>query len=136
MTSPDAALRTYLQTVAAVTDLVGDQIRPHVSAADDTGKRIIYQMTDRSRRHHSSGVSSVAFATIVYDIFAASDEEVEEVGDALRAALDGQSGTFGGVLFRFVRLRNEEKDMGALTGGELTGPYRLTQTYGVAYWEE
>ena len=70
-----------------------------------------------------------------YLIFAESYLESRQIADAMRAVLDGFTGSFDNTQVRQTSLESESDEVVALDGAELPAVYSVAQTYDV-WWQE
>jgi hypothetical protein len=91
------AIRTHLLTKSAVTDLVGTRIYPAVFPEGVTFPAVRYTMVSQFRESVVSGNSGIVEAGVQVDTYAATHIQSNQIGEAIRDALQNFSGSAGTV---------------------------------------
>jgi len=110
MTVIDEGLIAYLKTIAGVTSLVSTRIYGKVIPQGATLPCVTQQRisTPRILTHDTSGATGDLISPRwQIDAWAELDSSAKAITDAIRAALNGKTGTVGGVTIR-ASLANEE----------------------------
>lgn len=128
--SVEEAVRTKLTGTAAVAALVGTRIYPLYLPTDTTLPAVAYERISTRRNYAHGGQQSPTTARLQYDVIATTLAGAMAVGDAIRVALSGYTGTSAGVKIASCLLTNElsqdEPD---------TGYARVVQDYLVTFME-
>jgi hypothetical protein len=73
--------------------------------------------------------------SVEISIYATTRLQSRKIADAVRAALDGFTGSFDNTQVRQTSLESESDEVVALDGAELPTVYSVAQTYDV-WWQE
>lgn len=97
MTTIEEALFAHLTANAGVTALVSTRVYPVQMPQNPTLPAIVYNRISGERVQHMQGSSGLASPRIQFDCFAKTYAVAKAVAEALRLAIEGFSGTMGGV---------------------------------------
>lgn len=103
----EAGIYAYLIANSGVFALVGTRIYPQVIPQDAEMPAMAYQRISGPRDHSHSGPSGLVVARMQLTCMAASYDGAKALGEAVRAAMDGYSGTMGTVTVDACLLDNE-----------------------------
>lgn len=119
----EQALMTYLRAQSGVTDLVGDRIHFVQAPQGVTTPYIIVSKIDAPRGHTHDGADGLARPRFQLSIFDEHYGDCKAVAAAVQAALQGYSGTMGGVGGVVVRgvFYDDETDLDPGDNNELFG---------------
>lgn len=106
----EAGIYAHLITNSGVAALVATRIYPLLVPQDATLPALAYQRISGPRDHSHSGPSGLVFARMQLTYVAASYDGAKSLGEAVRAALDGFSGTMGQVTVDACLMDNERDD--------------------------
>lgn len=95
MAKTGPAVRSKLLTVSDVTDLVGTRIRPDALSQKETLPAIAYTQIISDHLQGLGGPIGLTVVRMLVGCFGDSHVDAENLGDKVRLALDGESGTFG-----------------------------------------
>ena len=115
--SVESALYSKLAGTAAINAIIGSgasvRLYPAVAPASTERPYITYQVISTRRSRHFAGVSGtqVDFARVQIDVWAASSLSRRTLAQAVRAALDGFSGSMGSELLNVRRVAVSGPDM-------------------------
>lgn len=87
-----AAISTHLQTVSAITTLVGTRIYPEFapdSVVKGSQEYVVYSQASNTHTRHFGGSSGLTVPRFIFEIFGRTPTLVEAVADAFRVSLDG-----------------------------------------------
>ena len=112
MSAVCSGLRTYLLTITGVTDLVSTRIRPDALTQNETFPAVVLSETRSDHMHTISASAGFVESLIEFACFSATRLEAESVGEALRQALQGYTGTAGSETIKSCIL--ESRDSGYL----------------------
>lgn len=128
--SVEEAVRTKLTATSAVTTLISTRIYPLYLPPDTTLPAVAYERVSTRRSYAHNGQQAPVTARLQFDAIATTLASAMAVGDAIRGALSGYTGTSAGVKIASCLLANElsqdEKD---------TGYARVSQDYLVTFME-
>jgi len=112
----DQALYGKLSTTAGVTALVGTRIYPHQQPPSGTRTYplLAYKPDNREPARLLSGAASLYMRTIDVAAMARTYASAEAIMAAVVAALDNQSGTWGGVTIQGAFLDDDSHDVETL----------------------
>lgn len=119
-----AALYARLGAVSGVTDLVSTRIYPLVAPQNASLPLVVVNRIGEIHEHHTTAAAGIARASMQIDCWAATLDAAVAVGDAVRAALDGWSGTSASIVVRSVTLNDRDESMEPPQDGEEFGDYR------------
>ena len=91
------AIYSRLASDGTVSGLVGTRIRPAMLRQEDALPALVYNVIANVHVNHVSGLAGLSHARIQVDCWAASHSAAETLAAAVRARLDGWSGSSGGV---------------------------------------
>ncbi len=114
-----AALFARLSTDAAVAALVAQRIYPIIAPQEAATPFIVQARSSTQRFTALSGPGGLAQARVEISAWADTFDACRALADAVRLALDGFSGSAGGVVIRASRLdaeRDGRNDEAASTG--------------------
>lgn len=106
----EEGLYAYLVADAGVAALIGTRLYPLLVPQDAALPAMAYQRISGPRDHTHDGASGLAMARIQFTAVGSSYSEAKSVMAALRAALDGFSGTMGEVTVGAALLQNERDE--------------------------
>lgn len=96
MSDVTAAIRDFLESVTAVTDLVSTRIRRRRARSEDLRDAtkgiqafIVIQKLSNPREHHQGGPAGLSQSRIQINCVAKSQGLVNQISDAVETALDG-----------------------------------------------
>lgn len=133
--SPEMVLHNAITSDASVTSHVGYRVYPHLAPAVDSLPFISWRRLSIRREQTLSDPMGVPFLQVEYLIFAESYLESRQIADAVRAVLDGFSGSFDNTTVRQTALDAEEDQVVSLDGSEVPNAYAVSQTYEIL-WQE
>lgn len=133
--SPEMVLHNAIISDAYVTSHVGHRVYPHLAPAVDSLPFISWRRISIRREQTLSDPMGVPFVQVEYIAFAESYLEARQIADAVRAVLDGYSGSFDNTTVRQTSLDAEEDQTVALDGSEVPNAYAVSQTYEIL-WQE
>lgn len=107
MNTIESALYAILAADVTVAGLVGTRIFPNVVPQDQSLPAISYQRIATSRVWSLEGPSGLAQPTFQVNCLAATYDALRTLSAAVRAALDGYSGTASSVAVSVIRLIDE-----------------------------
>lgn len=103
-------LNTYLRSKSAITDLVGDQIRPIRRRESDVGTAITYQRKRGGHTHDLDGGAGYVNAMVEIISWSQSYDDAKNLNEAVRNELQGFSGLFGSTVVTACLLIDEQDD--------------------------
>lgn len=106
----EQGLYTHLAADGGVSALVSTRIYPQVIPQDVDLPAIAYQKISAPRDHTHDGPSGLVRARMQITCAGASYAVAKTLSEAVRAALDGFSGTMGSTTVNAVFLDNERDD--------------------------
>lgn len=133
--SPEMVLHNAIISDASVTSHVGHRVYPHLAPAVDSLPFISWRRLSIRREQTLSSPMGVPFVQVEYLAFAESYLEARQIADAMRAVLDGYSGSFDNTTVRQTSLDAEEDQVVSLDGSEVPNAYAVSQTYEIL-WQE
>lgn len=98
------ALRTRLQAVSGVTDLVSTRVYQGWAPTSATYPYITLTQISGPPQHHLGGAADIANVQYQVDVWSDSGSERDSVADEVRKALDGWNGTSATVSVRNIML--------------------------------
>ena len=104
----EKALVNILQNDAAVANVVAARIYPETMPQGASLPVIIYHIISGAWDITMDGEMNLARSRFQFDQWAAEYKQARELSDAVRAALDGYSGTVGTVEIEAIRLLDED----------------------------
>lgn len=87
----------HLLTIAAVTDLVGQRIKPDIIDPNETLPAIRYEVVRYNPWHNLSTPPSSAQTQLQLDCYGKIRQQANDVAKAVKVNLDGYSGTLGTI---------------------------------------
>jgi hypothetical protein len=133
--TPEMVLHNAITSDASITSHVGYRVYPHLAPAVDDLPFISWRRVAIRREQTLAFPMGVPTVQLEYLIFAESYLESRQIADAMRAALDGFTGSFDNTQVRQTSLESESDEVVALDGAELPAVYSVAQTYDV-WWQE
>ena len=133
--TPEMVLHNAITSDASITSHVGYRVYPHLAPAVDDLPFISWLRVAIRREQTLAFPIGVPTVQLEYLIFAESYLESRQIADAMRAALDGFTGSFDNTQVRQTSLESESDEVVALDGAELPAVYSVAQTYDV-WWQE
>tara|TARA_Y100000401_G_scaffold38584_1_gene29117 strand:+ start:1829 stop:2257 length:429 start_codon:yes stop_codon:yes gene_type:complete len=136
--SPERHIYLKLLTTPSVARTVGFDVYPiAVPKIGATLPFIIYKRANVLREPALSGPTFQPMVSVQIACWALSYDEVRELGDETRLALDGHTGTLAGCRIDDMRLTSEVDDFldPTDTGAQLPPAYEVRQLYQVR-WSE
>lgn len=135
MKSPEQVVKHALETAPAVARLIGFRVFPVVAPVSAQLPFVLYQRAQIERTQTLATPLGLPRLSLEVSAYAATYEEVREVADAMRANLDGWTGSAYGVVISQTSLENERDGLIQLDGSELPPVYQIVQTYDI-WWQE
>lgn len=138
------SMRTYLQSVAGVTSLLGTgsaiRVHPHIRPQGGPLPAVTYETISEEHEHDLLGASGVVQETVELVCYAATQLVAEQVAEALRVALDGYpsgatQGTWGSVTVDCVLLTGGDDAYDQPDDGSDDGTYQVSREFMVMYRE-
>ena len=133
--SPEQVVKHRIETTPNLARLLGLRVYPIVAPVSAALPFVIYQRAVIERNQTLSVPVGVPRVSVQLDSYAATYEQAREIADALRANLDGWTGSAYGVEVKHVALESERDGFVQLDGSELPPVYQITQTFDVS-WQE
>lgn len=133
--SLESDLFDYLQTQAAVTALVGTRVYQNVLPQGKDYPAVIYQRISTEHAQHTLGAGGLATARMQFDCWALDAAAAQQVGEALRAALQGFRGEMGDTNIRHCSLENTEGGYDPPADSSDVAAHRVSQDFVIAYFE-
>ena len=133
--TPEMVLHNAIISDASITAHVGHRVYPHLAPAVDDLPFISWRRVTIRREATFVGAMGVPAVQIEYLIFAATYLEARQIADAVRATLDGYTGSFENTTVRQTHLDAEEDQVVSLDGSEVPNAYAVSQTY-ETMWQE
>jgi len=128
----EQALMTFLLAQTGITDLVGTRIHFVQAPQDTETPYLVFQKISGVREHSHDGASGLANPRFQFSAFAETYSAAKGVIAALQTALDGYTGTMGGVggVYVGAALYEDENDLGR----EDSGLFGVSADY--FFWHE
>ena len=133
--SPEQVVKHRIEAAPALARLLGFRVYPIVAPVSASLPFVIYQRAVIERNQTLSLPVGVPRVSVQVDTYAATYEQAREIADALRANLDGWTGSAYGVDVKHIALDTERDGFVQLDGSELPPVYQITQTFDVS-WQE
>jgi hypothetical protein len=135
--TPEKHVFQRLVTTPAVARLVGFQIYPIAVPKNATMPFCVYARKNIIREANLAGPSYVPVVSLQIASWALTYEGARELGDEVRLALDGHTGTLAGCTITDIRLVSETDDYLDPTGlgAQLPPAYEVRQLFQVR-WQE
>lgn len=118
-----------------VSGLVGTRIYRKVAPQEAAKPYVTFQGISAPRIHGVKNSLGVVQERIQFDCWADTDSGAEAVADAIRASLDGFTGTLGSIRVQGCTHLDERPGMEPPIGGGETPIHRVSQDYMVSYEE-
>lgn len=93
----EEALYAYLSTYAGLTALIGTRVYPFVLPQNAAKPAVTFQRVDTPREYTHDGYAGLAHPRFQFACFALSQPASAAVAEQIRLALQGYTGTMGGV---------------------------------------
>ena len=135
MKSPEAAIREVLITNPEASSLLGKRVYPVIAPAVVTCPFAVYRRSAIKREATFTGPLGNPTVTAEFQLMAETYEEVRELADTVRKAIDGWTGIVDDVLIRQTYLETEYDHFAQLQGAEMPPVYCVSQSYDLI-WEE
>lgn len=121
-----SVIYAHLQTVTAVTNLLGTSIYPLQASQDHEPPYVIFTLTDTARKHHMRGTAESVVTNLQMDVYAKTDASADTIATALLNALDSLSGVIQGTYIGACLNRDEDDGLEEPIHGEGLGtPARI-----------
>lgn len=135
--TPERHIFQLLVTTPAVARLVGFQIYPIAVPKNAVLPFCVYRRNNIIREANLSGPTYMPMVSLQIASWGLTYEAARGVADQVRIALDGHSGTIGGVTISDIRLVSEADDYLDPTGlgSQLPPAYEVRQLYQIR-WSE
>lgn len=105
MADVGTAVRAYLLTKTAITDIVSQRFYADILPQGATLPAIAYSRTSTAHDHDLSNLSGLAHARIQFECFAATRAQSNAIADAIRSSgVMAIKGTYSSVDIRGVRI--------------------------------
>lgn len=127
------AISKKLLATVAITDVCSTRITPDVLPKNQTLPAITYSIVSNIPEHHLGGRSELAQARVQLDVYAGTRDAANELGELVRLAIDGQTGTWGSHYIRTCHMDNDITDFDLPIDGSDVKRYVRTQDYLVNY---
>lgn len=129
-------LYTKLKNTSAITALCGTRIYPHHIPQSATVFPILtFQIISNNHLHHLDGGAHQATARVQIDCWGRKVSDIDQLGEAVRVALQGFMGVFGSTTIHFVTLDNEQDLHEAPVDGSDDWIFRRSADYLIKYKE-
>lgn len=102
LADPRPAWRATLLADAAVLAAVEDRIYPSILPQNERRQSVTYQEISGQGDHHMQGASGLAQSRVQFNAWADNPDDAYDLALKVKAALDGYSGTVGGVTIKGV----------------------------------
>ncbi len=93
----EEAITAHIKANAGLTALIAGRVYPTHMPQNPTLPAMVYNRISGERVQNMQGSSGLASPRFQFDCFARTYAEAKGVGEALRLAIEGFSGTMGGV---------------------------------------
>ena len=136
--SPEKHVRLHLTTTPRVARLIGFQCYPlAVPKTNAALPFVIYKRQNIVRESHLSGPNFMPLVILQVSCWAQYYDDARELGDEVRLALDGHTGTMAGATIEDMRLTAETDDFidPVSIGSQLPPAYEVRQLYQIR-WQE
>lgn len=132
----EASLFSYLNTITGITDLVGDRIYPHhIPQEQSEFPLLTFQRISTTHDHVLTGAAGMAQARFQFDCWGLTPDDVSELAEACRQALQGFIGTMEGTEVFFIKLDNDFSMDEAPEDGSDQWLYRRVMDFFIKYRE-
>lgn len=129
----ESALRTRALAVTAVSDLIAARLYPLKLPQAPTYPAVTYTRISGPRLYAHDGPAGMAEGRFQFDAWGASYASAKAVAAALRGAMEGFSGTSGGVSIASIFCVNETDEYQPEEGDG--GDWRVSLDFWVRYYE-
>ena len=126
---PELLIYGLLTANASVSAIVGTKVFPGLAPMGTALPIVIYQRTSTDRVHSITGPVGVPVVTIQVTSWGTSYENGKELSRAIRLALDGYSGTSGGVTVQRVTLTSDSDVFQMPQDEQMVPYYGVSQNY-------
>jgi hypothetical protein len=135
--SPEKHVYQKLLSTPGVARLVGFNVFPIAVPKGAGFPFIVYKRQNIIRESHLSGPMFMPLVSLQIASWALNHDTSRELGDEVRLALDGATGTLAGVTIEDMRLVSETDDFldPAAVGAQLPPAYEVRQLYQIR-WQE
>jgi hypothetical protein len=133
---PEKVVADVLVADPAVGQVIGDRVFPVLAPASAALPFVTWRRTGVIREQSLGGPVGLPTVSLAVDMYAEQYEDVRDLADRCRQALDGWGGKIGNYIsVELVSLANEADGFVQLAGGDLPPIYSVTQTYTIL-WQE
>lgn len=137
MKSPEELAVNQLEADAAVAEIVEDRIYPVMAPASASLPFITWRRVSVTREQTLVEPLGMPTITLSVDLYAETYMAVRELGDRVRAVLNGWRGGMGDYMHvSLASLLTESDGYAQLAGGELPPIYNVTQTWTILWQSE
>jgi hypothetical protein len=135
--SPEKHVYQKLLSTPGVARLVGFNVFPIAVPKGAGFPFIVYKRQNIIRESHLSGPMFMPLVSLQIASWALNHDTSRELGDEVRLALDGATGTLAGATIEDMRLVSETDDFldPAAVGAQLPPAYEVRQLYQIR-WQE
>ncbi len=137
--SPEKHVYLKLVSSPGVVRLVGFQVYPIAVPAKPVASLpfIVYKRSNITRESSLSGPMFMPLVSLQISSWALTYDGVRELGDEVRLALDGHTGTLANATIEDMRLVSETDDFldPTVAGAQLPPAYEVRQLYQIR-WQE
>ena len=139
--TPEEALRVTALADGTVSGLISTQFYPAQASASADEPFVLYTRVSSNYEDFLDGVDADAAGScnVQLDIFGSGYDNARTVADALRAALNGYSGTVtsgsDSLAVNRIRLVNENDEFDNPENGRGAGTFRIAQDYEIYFKE-
>ena len=135
--SPEKHIFQRLITTPEVAKLVGFQVYPVAVPKTAVLPFCVYKRNNITRESHLTGPMFQPVVSLQIASWALNYDTARELGDEVRLALDGRTGTLSGVTISDIRLVSETDDYldPAAVGAQLPPAYEVRQLFQIR-WQE
>ena len=135
MSDIGAGINQKLLATAGVAAICGTRGYPDALPINETLPAYTYAIVSDNSEHHMGGFAALAQARIQFDCFALTRKAANELGTAIRKAIQGERGTWGGEHVRTCHKENEFTRYEPPLDGSDAGRYVKTIDFLVNYKE-
>lgn len=129
------SIRTRLLSQTAVTDIVGTRIHPQWRPQDGALAAITLQRISEDHVHNLEGGAGLARPRIQVDCWSSKYSEAQSLGEAVREALQGFTGTVDSVTIHSCLLDNRADLFEPPKDGSDKGIYHIALDFQLIYGE-
>ena len=130
-----AAIYTRLTGHAGTTALVSTRVYPNTAPQDATLPYVVYEQESARRLETFGGSSGNARAVVEIAAWDETYDGARALGEQIRLALEGFSGTVASVVIDYVTLDGDRDEYFAPGSGEEVGLHSVDQDYGFWFQE-